>query len=120
LVPRLPDGSRDRIGKARIASWAMVMSGACRLAAGLVFNAPPPAIVAFAVIWGIAVVADSAQLSALVAQYSPRDHVGTALTLQTCIGSVDHGVNPPDARGRTTSWMAVGLRVSGARNHERS
>jgi nitrate/nitrite transporter NarK len=36
--------------------------------------------------WGIAVVADSAQLSALIAQYSPRDHVGTALTVQTCAG----------------------------------
>ena len=32
------------------------------------------------------VVAESAQLSALVAQYSPRDHVGTALTIQTSAG----------------------------------
>jgi MFS family permease len=32
------------------------------------------------------VVADSAQFSALVSEYSPRDHVGTALTLQTCVG----------------------------------
>jgi len=40
----------------------------------------------FAAVWGIAAVADSAQLSALVAQYSPRDHVGTALTIQTGLG----------------------------------
>ncbi len=39
-----------------------------------------------AVVWGVAVVADSAQLSALVAEFSPRDHVGTALTVQTCSG----------------------------------
>jgi hypothetical protein len=32
------------------------------------------------------VVADSAQFSALVSEHAPRDHVGTALTLQTCVG----------------------------------
>jgi nitrate/nitrite transporter NarK len=37
-------------------------------------------------VWGFAVVADSAQFSALVSEYAPRDHVGTALTLQTCLG----------------------------------
>src|SRR5262249_20389403 len=68
----------DRIGKARIAAWAMIVSGACCALAGAVFGAPAPILGVFAVVWGVAVVADSAQLSALVAQYSPRDHVGTA------------------------------------------
>jgi MFS family permease len=76
----------DRIGKARVASWAMVVSGACCAAAGFMFQAPVPALYLFAIVWGVAVVADSAQLSALVAEYSPRDHVGTALTIQTCAG----------------------------------
>ncbi|MCU1382886.1 MAG: hypothetical protein JWL71_1583, partial [Acidobacteria bacterium] len=76
----------DRIGKARIASWAMIVSGVCCAIAGLVFHAPPPLLYLFAIVWGVAVVADSAQLSALVAQYSPRDHVGTALTIQTSAG----------------------------------
>jgi MFS family permease len=76
----------DRIGKARIASWAMIVSGLCCALAGFLFHAPAPLLYLFAVIWGVAVVADSAQLSALVAQYSPRDHVGTALTIQTCVG----------------------------------
>jgi MFS family permease len=76
----------DRIGKARIAAWAMVISGTCCAAAGLIYRAPLVILVVFAVVWGGAVVADSAQLSALVAQYSPRDHVGTALTIQTCVG----------------------------------
>jgi MFS family permease len=76
----------DRVGKARIAAWAMIVSGACCAAAGLVFRAPAPVVFLFAAIWGVAVVADSAQLSALVAEFSPRDHVGTALTLQTCSG----------------------------------
>jgi len=76
----------DRIGKARIAAWAMLASGTCCAIAGFVFRAPVPVLFVFAAFWGVVVVADSAQLSALVAQYSPRDHVGTALTVQTCVG----------------------------------
>ncbi len=76
----------DRVGKARIAGWAMLASGTCCAVAGLMFHAAAPALFLFAAFWGVAVVADSAQLSALVAQYSPRDHVGTALTVQTCAG----------------------------------
>ena len=39
-----------------------------------------------AIVWGFAVVADSAQFSALVAEHSARTQVGTALTLQTSVG----------------------------------
>jgi MFS family permease len=76
----------DRIGKARVAALAMVVSAACCAFAGFTYRAPPPVLLLFAIVWGVAVVADSAQLSALVAEYSPRDHVGTALTMQTCAG----------------------------------
>jgi MFS family permease len=76
----------DRIGKARVAAWAMNVSGTCCAMAGFIFQAPVPLVFLFAIVWGVAVVADSAQLSALVAQFSPRDHVGTALTIQTCTG----------------------------------
>ena len=37
-------------------------------------------------IWGIAVVPDSAQFSALVADASPADQAGSLLTLQTALG----------------------------------
>jgi MFS family permease len=76
----------DRVGKARIAAWALIGSAICCGLSGFMFRAPVPVFMLFVVVWGIAVVADSAQLSALVAQYSPRDHVGTALTVQTCAG----------------------------------
>jgi MFS family permease len=76
----------DRLGKARIARGAMIVSAGCAAASGFVFGAPRFALATFAAVWGIAAVADSAQLSALVAQYSSRDHVGTALTIQTCLG----------------------------------
>jgi MFS family permease len=76
----------DRVGKARIAAWAMLVSGTCCAAAGFAYRAPLAVLLLFAIVWGVSVVADSAQLSALAAQYSPADHIGTALTIQTCVG----------------------------------
>jgi MFS family permease len=76
----------DRLGRARVAIWAMWTSGACAAATPLVFGAPPAVFFALAAIWGFAVVADSAQFSAIVSEHAPADHVGTALTLQTCLG----------------------------------
>jgi len=76
----------DRYGRVRVAAASLVTSGACCVAAGFLFAAPPWAIYALAVVWGFSVVSDSAQFSALVTEHSPRAHVGTALTLQTCAG----------------------------------
>ena len=76
----------DIVGKARVAGGAMVVSGACALLAGLAFGGSSVVLFALAIVWGFSVVADSAQFSALVAEFSPRTHVGTALALQTCIG----------------------------------
>ena len=76
----------DAFGKARVAGGAMVVSAACASAACVVFALPSPVLLALAIVWGFSVVADSAQFSALVSEFSPRTHVGTALTLQTCLG----------------------------------
>lgn len=76
----------DDWGKARIAGAVMLASAACAIASPLVFGAPLPVLLALAVVWGFTVVADSAQFSALVTDYTPRTHVGTALTLQTSAG----------------------------------
>jgi MFS family permease len=76
----------DRIGKAEIAMIAMAASAACAALTAIVFGASPFWFFVLAAVWGGAVVADSAQFSALVSEHSPREHVGTALTLQTCLG----------------------------------
>ena len=76
----------DRLGRARVAIWAMWTSAACAALTAVVFGASPVWFFVLVMVWGFAVVADSAQFSALVSEYSPRDHVGTALTLQTCLG----------------------------------
>lgn len=76
----------DRVGRARVAMWAMLVSAGCAALTGAVFGRSPALLYALIMLWGFAVVADSAQFSALVTEYAPRDHVGTALTLQTCVG----------------------------------
>jgi MFS family permease len=76
----------DRIGRARVAGFALVGSGTCAAAAGLVFGHHPALLYALLAFWGLVVVADSAQFSALIADYSPRDHVGTALAIETSCG----------------------------------
>jgi MFS family permease len=76
----------DRLGKARIAMWAMLASAACAALTLLVYGASPFWLYALVMVWGFAVVADSAQFSALVSEHAPREHIGTALTLQTCAG----------------------------------
>ncbi len=76
----------DRWGRERVASGAMVVSGGCALVAGWVVGASPWLVVLLALVWGFAVVADSAQFSALVTEVAPPHAVGTALTLQTSLG----------------------------------
>jgi MFS family permease len=65
---------------------AMAASGLCALAIGLTFGGPPLLTLALATIWGITVVADSAQFSTAITELSPPSYVGTALTMQTCAG----------------------------------
>ena len=76
----------DRIGRARVAMWAMIVSAACSAMTVVVYGRAPIVLYALIVLWGFSVVADSAQFSALVSEHAPRDHIGTALTLQTCVG----------------------------------
>ncbi len=52
----------------------------------VVYGAPAWILILFLIIWGIAVVGDSPQLSSLNAQSAPRNIVGSALTATTCIG----------------------------------
>jgi MFS family permease len=76
----------DRFGRERSTIWAMALSGACALLMGWLLNAPVAIAVTVALVWGFAVVADSAQFSALVTEVAPSHAVGTALTLQTSLG----------------------------------
>jgi MFS family permease len=76
----------DRIGKANVAGMALRVSGTCAALASLVYGSHPVWLYLFVAVWGTAVVADSAQFSALVADNSRPEYVGTALTVETCSG----------------------------------
>jgi MFS family permease len=76
----------DRRGREWLVTLAMAISGACCLLSAILFGAPFAAVVALTLVWGIFVVADSAQFSVLVTESVPPHAVGTALTIQTSLG----------------------------------
>jgi len=76
----------DRYGRTCVTSWAMVLSGSCALTVGILFGGALWALVPLLLIWGVSVVADSAQFSTAVSELAPQHYVGTALTLQTSLG----------------------------------
>ena len=75
-----------RTGSARVAFAQLASSGICCLVSPILFHAPTPVFVAFLLFWGMVVVGDSPQFSALNARYAPRELVGSALTVANCIG----------------------------------
>jgi MFS family permease len=76
----------DRWGRTMLTMAAMAVSGMCALLIGLTFGGPPWLTLLIAIVWGVTVVADSAQFSTAVTELSPPAYVGTALTTQTCAG----------------------------------
>ena len=82
----------DRFGRTALTIAAMAGSGGTALIIGLLFGAGPALVTAIAVIWGVTVVADSAQFSAAVSELSPAGTAGSALSLQLAGGFVLTGV----------------------------
>jgi MFS family permease len=76
----------DRLGRTTLTIAAMAISGSCAAGVGLLYGGPPWILVAVCIIWGVTIVADSAQFSASVAELSDPARVGTMLTLQTALG----------------------------------
>ena len=76
----------DRLGRTTITIAAMAVSGTCAAGIGFLFGGTPVYLVAVCIVWGITIVADSAQFSASIAELSDRARVGTMLTVQTALG----------------------------------
>ncbi len=71
--------------RAKVTIAAMAVSATCCVVAALVFHRPAW-LVAVSIVWGIAVIADSAQFSAIISEVAEKSYIGTALTLQTALG----------------------------------
>jgi MFS family permease len=76
----------DRRGRERVISIALASSGSCALLVGVFFGVDLPLTAMMVSVWSFFVIADSAQFSALVTEAVPAHAVGTALTMQTCLG----------------------------------
>ncbi len=76
----------DRIGRTTVTMAAMAASGSSAIACGLLFGAPAWLVFVVALVWGITVVADSAQFSSAVSELAPPGTAGSALSLQVASG----------------------------------
>ena len=73
-------------GERKVALVSLIVSASCCAMSGFAFELPPVALMLFLLIWGVFVVSDSPQFSALAARYCPPDYTGTALTVQNGLG----------------------------------
>ena len=78
----------DAWGRTASTIGAMTLSGLCAALIGLTFGGPPWLTLLVAAVWGVSIIADSAQFSTAITELSPAAYVGTALTTQTCAGFV--------------------------------
>jgi MFS family permease len=76
----------DVRGRAAVTIWSMAASGTCCVLAAAVYGLAPALVVAIMLVWGTAVIADSAQFSTALTEVADPEYVGTAVTAQTAIG----------------------------------
>ena len=76
----------DKIGKAEVTIIAMILSGAAAITTAATFGGAPWITFIVVVIWGITIIPDSAQFSAIVADASPPEQAGSLMTFQIALG----------------------------------
>lgn len=78
----------DRWSREVAAGVPMIVSGSVALGIGFLEHSSPILVAALGLIWGISVVADSAQFSTIVTEAADQRFVGTSLTVQLASGFV--------------------------------
>ena len=78
----------DRWGRTNTTAAAMAVSGSCAVLADVLFGGPAWLVFVLGLVWGVSVVADSAQFSTIASELADQSYVGTVLTLQLAAGFV--------------------------------
>ena len=96
------------LGSAWVARRALMLSGAVCLSYPWLGGWSPLFLMALLVVWGIAVVADSPQFSALAAEAAPRESVGASLAVMNAVG---FGLTLPAIWLTSGLWESLGVWV---------
>jgi MFS family permease len=107
----------DRLGRTAVTIAAMVVSGSSAVVCGLLFGAPAWLVVVVGLVWGVSVIADSAQFSSALSELAPPGTAGSALSVQTAAGFLLTGVtiigigllDPTDAAGWRLAFAVLAL-----------
>jgi MFS family permease len=107
----------DRAGRTTTTIAALAISGGSALVSATLFGAPAWLVLLVAVVWGVSVVADSAQFSSAVSELAPPGTAGSALSIQTASGFLLTGITivgvgliaPSDADGWRLAWGWLAL-----------
>ncbi|MBF7053420.1 MFS transporter [Halomonas sp. KAO] len=97
-----------RLGSLWVARWALIVSGLICLAYPLMTWLPPWLLLGLLALWGLSVIADSPQFSALAAASAPRERVGSTLAVMNTVG---FALTIPAISLTTSLWSLQGAWV---------
>ncbi|KAA1171423.1 MFS transporter [Marinobacter salinexigens] len=89
-----------RKGSAWVARWALTVSGGMCIVYPWLHSLPAGLLIVMLLVWGVAVVTDSPQFSALASAAAPKESVGSSLAVMNAVG---FGLTLP------AIWLTSGL-----------
>lgn len=97
-----------RIGSLSVARLALASSGLICMVYPLIAFLSPAVMLVLLAFWGVTVIADSPQLSALAAETAPRERVGSTLAIMNAVG---FALTIPSIALTTALWQWQGVWV---------